>query len=749
MVKKIILSIIGILALLGAYSILNGGNKAKPTTARIDISEKTTNSQPCFVIKNLEDGKFPPKAGWMAKWGTQGYVIQKDGVSEEFEITTTFDKCKIDFALRGPWELKDKNDNKKGIKELWVEYTKFAIYGQDIISKPTSAWHNKPIYHSITAQKGNVFNIKINWQKYYTPEQLQTKNRVTNILIISSLFLGMIIFFLYKHRRKIYATQTWQKLSKLQDFDLEEITTKKWQAISPISKKSFLWIFLITNVVFLFHSVQYMWGNHDLSLIKWGITVSQDLWAGRFTSGLVQQFLGGDLLPIANNLFCFAGFTFAMIYLAKYWKVPQTPLNYTLFGLFIILMPYTLSWLWYIKQTSLYWNIFFVIYALYISQRKTYTSSIIAIILMVISLGAYASIISTIAIVLLGRILMDIILEQKSVKEVFHTYLRVGINIVISVVIFKLILLYYDHAGRLKHGDYNTDYISIEDLPEKIKLVLKTCAEIFYVSQPYISTPYKILISLPMLYVLYRIIKNRPLQTILGLILIFAIILSSQITNLIAKADFSHQMRIDFFSLPYIWTAFVVLGLRDKKWMKSLCIMVMSIALWMNMLSDMRYQKVHYLGFKAEMQIYTDIMTRIKQNENFDAKKKYILITTTNDAKRNIFYKYNNIDKNDSAVLSFSFILAGYEKSFYDFLETESYIQNNICLNRISQIENLSLPELKHIADFVLNKAQPYPHKNSVYVDDKYIFVIYDEDGLNSAKRNILARLTELENKHE
>ncbi len=745
MAKKIILSIIGILALLGAYSILNGGNKAKPTTARIDISEKTTNATPCFEVKEIPSGKAFLSADWMPRFGQQGYVIQKDNVSEEIEIAVTSDKCKINFALRGPWELKDKNDSKKGIKELWVEYTKFAINGQDIITKPTPVWHNKPIHHTINAQKGNVFNVKINWQKYYTPEQLQDKNVVNTSL----LFLYLTIFFLYKYRRKICATQTWQKLAKLQDFDLEEIITQKWQAISPITKKSFLWIFLITNIVFLFHTVQYMWGNHDWGLIKWGITVSQDLWAGRFTSGLVQQFLGGDLLPIANNLFCFAGFTFAMIYLAKYWKVPQTPLNYTLFGLFIILMPYTLSWLWYIKQTSLYWNIFFVIYALYISQRKTYTSSIIAIILMVISLGAYASIISTIAIVLLGRILMDIILEQKSIKELFHAYLRVGINIVISVIIFKLILLYYDHAGKLKHGDYNTDYISIEDLPEKIKLVLKTCAEIFYVSQPYISTPYKILISLPMLYVLYRIIKNRPLQTILGLILIFAIILSSQITNLIAKADFSHQMRIDFFSQPYIWALFIAICLQGGKGIKSICIIIMSIALWMNILSDVRYQKVHYLGFKAEMQTYTDIMKGIKQNKNFDAKKKYILITTTNDAKRNIFYKYNNIDKNDSAVLSFSFILAGYEKSFYDFLETESYIQNNICLNRISQIENLSLPELKHIADFVLNKAQPYPHKNSVYVDDKYIFVIYDEDGLNSTKRNIQARLNELENKHE
>ena len=175
MAKKIILSIIGILALIGAYSVLHGESKASPTTARIDISEKTVNSRPCFEVREVSTKKLLTPAKWMANWGSQGYVIQKDSISEELEITVNSDKCKINFVLRGPWELKDKNDRNKGIKELWVEYTKFAINGEDIITKATPAWHNKPIYHTITAQKGNVFNVKINWQKYYTPEQLQTK----------------------------------------------------------------------------------------------------------------------------------------------------------------------------------------------------------------------------------------------------------------------------------------------------------------------------------------------------------------------------------------------------------------------------------------------------------------------------------------------------------------------------------------------------------------------------------------------
>ncbi len=747
MAKKIILSIIGILALLGAYSVLHGESKASPTTARIDISEKTSNSQPCFVVKNQENGKLFPTADWMAKWGSQGYVIQKDSISQELEITVNSDKCKINFVLRGPWELKDKNDRNKGIKELWVEYTKFAINGEDIITKATPAWHNKPIYHTITAQKGNVFNVKINWQKYYTPEQLQAKK--TSDILWLSLF-GLLCIISYRFRKRIIAMPIWQKLATLQDFDLEEIITQKWQAISPISKKSFLWIFLITNIVFLFHTVQYMWGSDDWILVKNGMRVYDMLWCGRFTGGLIQQVFGGELLPVINNIFSFTGFTFAMIYLAKYWKVPQTPLNYTLFGLFIILMPYTLSWLWHIKQTSLFWNIFFVIYALYISQRKTYTSSVIAIILMVISLGAYASIISTIAIVLLGRILMDIILEQKPIKELFHTYLRTGINIVISVIIFKLILVYYDHIGKIRHDSYNTDYISLEDLPQKLKLVLRTCIELFYVSQPDMSSNYKYLLLLSFLGALVVLFKSNCSTIIKSALLIGCILLSSQFTNLMAKSDFSFTARINFFAQPYIYAVFLAVGLRYVNWTKSVNLVIMLIALWGNIVQDIRYQKVLYLGGKAEMQLHKDIIARIKQNERFSNNKYYTLVTTKPLTYRNKFY-INEFSKNEYG--STASLMPHWAADWlYSFYEYEGYIRKYININinhAYYSIDNLSLPELKHIADFVLNKAQPYPHKNSVYVDDKYIFVIYDENGLNNAKRNIQARLKELENKHE
>ena len=124
------------------------------------------------------------------------------------------------------------------------------------------------------------------------------------------------------------------------------------------------------------------------------------------------------------------------------------------------------------------------------------------------------------------------------------------------------------------------------------------------------------------------------------------------------------------------------------------------------------------------------------------------MFSTSAKGMRKYFYRQQN-QKWDEALLGDALIPHWDGKPVYNFYEAESYLSSYANIERKESIALLSPTEIKHIADFVLNKAQPYPHKNSVYVDDKYIFVVYDENGLNSAKRNILARLKELENKHE
>ncbi len=43
----------------------------------------------------------------------------------------------------------------------------------------------------------------------------------------------------------------------------------------------------------------------------------------------------------------------------------------------------------------------------------------------------------------------------------------------------------------------------------------------------------------------------------------------------------------------------------------------------------------------------------------------------------------------------------------------------------------------KGIHDFILYKAQPYPNRNSIYINDDTIIVVMDENFLNEIKEEI------------
>lgn len=223
--KKIFLSLMALWAVCVGYIIYDAYFVSiRPTTARIDVYEKTTNSEPCFNLVDKNTGKEFYLAEWMPRSGLQGYVVAKNGNDEELEIIANSDNCRINFALRGPWKLKDANNPRNGLKEKWVEYTGFSVNGENVIKRPVDAWHNKPVYHEITAQKGNIFNIKMGWKKYYTPEQKTGKT--FNAIGISFTVLIFLCLICYKFRKTIHDTKISQKML---DFDIEEFLISKWK----------------------------------------------------------------------------------------------------------------------------------------------------------------------------------------------------------------------------------------------------------------------------------------------------------------------------------------------------------------------------------------------------------------------------------------------------------------------------------------------------------------------------------------
>ena len=56
----------------------------------------------------------------------------------------------------------------------------------------------------------------------------------------------------------------------------------------------------------------------------------------------------------------------------------------------------------------------------------------------------------------------------------------------------------------------------------------------------------------------------------------------------------------------------------------------------------------------------------------------------------------------------------------------------------ILSLENYDLYEIK---DYLFNQAKVWPHKDSVYVSDKYIVVVFDEEVLEKTKEILLEKM--------
>ena len=85
--KKIFLSLMALWAVCVGYIIYDAYYVSiRPTIARIDVYEKTTNSEPCFNLVDKNTGKEFYLAEWMPRSGLQGYVVAKNGNDEELEI---------------------------------------------------------------------------------------------------------------------------------------------------------------------------------------------------------------------------------------------------------------------------------------------------------------------------------------------------------------------------------------------------------------------------------------------------------------------------------------------------------------------------------------------------------------------------------------------------------------------------------------------------------------------------------------
>ncbi len=493
--------------------------------------------------------------------------------------------------------------------------------------------------------------------------------------------------------------------------------------------------FFIINFAFLYHSLTFMWGNHDVAFIKDELLLSSGLFEGRFTQFIPYRLLtNGQILPIINNFIGFTLFTIALWILAKYWKLPPLPLSYVLFISFFATQPYTLSWMYFtfITISCLLWTMLAAL-GLYLSEQaynNTYkkTLCLCSILCFYLTLGGYPPIINMFAVCLCARIVIAILFENKTISQLIAIYKYTLINIVLAGIFFKLTLLVI-----MPDNVYNLETSPLTTLPHKFLSTLKISFTQFFIALPFMEKGYKlVLAAMSFCAIIGAILKSTPpRQTLILLAFLIATIWATSLTTFLVVPHTEYVSRIDFYGYAFLYAFFLALLLKYRTpFSQTLALIFMLILIPFNIINDYRAQKVWKLGFDAEMQILNRITERIEQHPNFNPNRQYHFHQIGDITLRPQYY-HGIYDKNDVFLLTIPYLAIWQSGNLAEFYSPYNYVRHD---------SQLSLSDITpEVYDFFMSKAKTWPHENSIYVINNTIFVILNTKDLDEFKNKLLA----------
>ena len=517
--------------------------------------------------------------------------------------------------------------------------------------------------------------------------------------------------------------------------------------INPVYRHSFWILFIITNIVFGFHTVNFLWGNHDWASIIAGKSYNSSFWEGRYGAFVISGFLTGNLyLPIISALWAFAALSMSAVLLAIYWKVPTKTSYFVIFGLILNITPYTLSWLWYAHWTV---NIFFgrlLIVVGFIISDKCFKCSIIhkilanllIILLFNFGLSIYPSYIGTLVIIFAGRIIIDMLdwdVVKKSIIDIFNDYKFCFIDIIIGAITYKAAFEYMKCRKLISNNFYNTQTTALSEIPDKIiNLVKGSIEQIIDWSMPfYPSIITKLFLLLIIMFLMQLLLSKRKL--LLKLLICATFMVTIFLTKIVAListvTSITYVARVEFCGYVLLNALIIAISLKLGGILQNVKLLCISIIIYLFAVNDLHQQRTWKLGLEAEKMIWNRVQNRI-ENYPYQSYNYYIQIGEWKSL-RPMFYPLKVNEYMDIDLLKYSFtprwtpaVTLNYY-NYYDIKKTFKY-------NDFANSEYMSA--LKRIYDAgLLENAKAWPAQNSIIVYDDIILVIMDEKDLQQAKQ--------------
>jgi hypothetical protein len=146
------------------------------------------------------------------------------------------------------------------------------------------------------------------------------------------------------------------------------------------------------------------------------------------------------------------------------------------------------------------------------------------------------------------------------------------------------------------------------------------------------------------------------------------------------------------------------------------------------MLNDYRALKIWQQGFDSEFQILEQISERIENHPNFKPNKKYRFYQIGDISLRPKYY-HEKFKKEEPFLLDLPYLAMWQGGHLLEFYSPFNYIDHQNPLNP----DDIT-PDIYH---FIMRQAKPWPHPNSILINESILLIIYNQSGLDEFRNKI------------
>ena len=554
--------------------------------------------------------------------GNQGVVVQ-------FPVSYFQKSYQVTLEPRGNAEeislvMRFKGKNflvRNQRKPAYVRYENIRVNGKTVAEEQT-VWHDQSfLYRAKNISDNSMVTLSFDIRKPFAFTDIRWE-RVIGLLIVCSLLISGALRRLFNGFNKK---------------DMLQVISERYSNIDVVYRRSFWIIFGVLCFAFGFHAIQFMWGNHDWSMLIYSQGWGAGVRAGRYALYSFKRiFLGGIYLPLIYDVITFLFLALNAVLLCIYWKLEKRVIYFVLCGLILTAQPFTLSMMYYVHMLpEVFMGVTFALIALMLGEKiafhkssrtKKVVLSLLSIVLINLALGMYPVLINTIAVVFVGRLLAQSFHwngSRKQFRSLFIPYVVSVINIALGILSYKLALTFVFPPS---YG-YNTKMLPFDQIPERLFVLFKqSFHQLYEYNFPFISQGVLwVFLCFTILMTLYICLTGNFKQKFVRLILLGGALFATQVAMLIADT-YLIVARVELFGLVVFETLVMVIVFTKLKNLHNLSVFAATGVVWVSIVNDLDCLRVWKLGFDAEKMLWNRVLARMEIQKDFDINRQYKVI---------------------------------------------------------------------------------------------------------------------------